>query len=128
MEPDTESAEHRVLVIDDDDNLRYLLQLIFEDAGYAVEAARDGELALAQLRAAPAQPCVILLDLNMPTMTGWEFRAEQQQDASIAQIPVIVMSADRSVEQDPPSLAAARYFRKPFHFPELLAAVAALCP
>lgn len=117
----------QVLVVDDDDNLRFMLQLIFEDAGYEVVGVADGAQALSFLRSARAQPCVILLDLNMPTMTGWEFRTEQLQDMLLSEIPVVVISADRSVEQAPFSIDAQHYFRKPFQFPELLAAVASIC-
>ena len=120
-------TQRRVLVVDDDDNLRFMLQLIFEDAGYEVVGACDGGQALALLRSGDPSPCVILLDLNMPTMTGWEFRAAQLSDAALVPIPVVVMSADRSVEQGAAQLAAQCYFRKPFHFPELLAAVGELC-
>lgn len=117
----------QVLVVDDDDNLRFMLQLVLEDAGYAVQQAPDGVHALALLRSAATLPCAILLDLNMPTMTGWEFRAEQRQDPALAAIPVVVVSADRSLEGQPGDLDAAEYFHKPIRFPDLLAALAALC-
>jgi CheY-like chemotaxis protein len=81
-----------VLIIDDDSNSREALAELLADEGYVVAAAANGAEGLAYLRS--GQPAhVILLDLMMPGVDGWDFRAEQKRDAALAQIPVIVMSA-----------------------------------
>jgi CheY-like chemotaxis protein len=81
-----------VLIIDDDSNSREALAELLAHEGYVVAAAANGAEGLAYLRS--GQPAhVILLDLMMPGVDGWDFRAEQKRDAALAQIPVIVMSA-----------------------------------
>ena len=116
-----------VLVVDDDDAIRALLHDILEDEGYQVYSARNGRDALHTLRDQLEKPHVILLDLNMPVMTGWEFRAEQQRDPALTAIPVIVISADRSILYKAPTLDAAAYFSKPLDLDDLLTKVGQYC-
>jgi CheY-like chemotaxis protein len=99
-----------VLVIDDDADLREALCEALNDAGYTTLQAGDGREALACLRAAPL-PQIIILDLMMPIMNGWEFRDEQRRDPVLAAIPVVVMTASRDFDR--PALAAADYLQKP---------------
>lgn len=82
-----------VLVVEDDANLREAIVYVLEGAGYEVIAVPDGALALGVLTQG-ILPGVILLDLMMPVMDGWEFRQHQLADPSLASIPVIVVSAD----------------------------------
>src|SRR5690349_16993945 len=86
----------RVLVVDDDADIRETVSLILEDEGYEVQSAQDGAAALGVLRAGPL-PDVILLDLMMPVMNGWQFREQQTRDPRLAAIPVVVLSADSSL-------------------------------
>ena len=110
-----------ILVVDDDRGIRETLGDVLRDEGYAVELARDGAEALAMLRERPA-PALILLDLSMPGMTGEELRRAQLDDARLAEIPVVVLSAD---ERNPvPGVAG--WLRKPVDLDALLGAVAAL--
>ena len=89
---------HQVLLIDDDEDTRGgVAELIRMDGCEVVEAA-DGAEALATLRAG-CRPCVMLLDLNMPGMSGWEFREQQRRDRRIAQVPVVVLSGHCDLEQ-----------------------------
>jgi DNA-binding response OmpR family regulator len=81
----------RVLIIEDDPETRDALSVFLELEGYEVSSAPDGRAGLSEARA--RRPDVILLDLMMPGMDGWGFRAEQKRDASIAAIPVVVVSA-----------------------------------
>ncbi len=81
----------RVLIIEDDTETRDALAVFFQLEGYDVACARDGCQGLVEAR--EHQPDVILLDLMMPVMDGWTFRAEQKRDVSIASIPVVVVSA-----------------------------------
>ena len=95
-------------------------RLVLEGEGYAVAVAADGREALAQLRAAPP-PSLILLDLMMPVLDGWEFLDQQRHLAHLADIPVLVLSAAHRVQDTAPDAAAV--FAKPFDLDEVLASV-----
>src|SRR5512137_690369 len=82
---------HRILVVEDDRDMREALVEVLRLEGYEVEAAGNGADGLELARR--HRPDVILLDLMMPIMSGWEFRAAQLKDARLAAVPVIVMSA-----------------------------------
>jgi CheY-like chemotaxis protein len=117
----------RILVVDDDSALREALAEFLEERGYDVSCAGDGAEALAIL-AARGAPDAILLDLAMPGMDGWAFRAAQLRDTRWAGIPTIVLSASlgpdgRVAEKLAPALA----LRKPFDLRRLLDALARLC-
>jgi CheY-like chemotaxis protein len=80
-----------ILVIDDDAAATDSLIEILTDAGYSVATAKNGKEALKHLRGAPL-PQLIILDLFMPEMDGWEFRRAQLKDAKLRDIPVVVMT------------------------------------
>lgn len=88
-----------VLVVDDNSEVRQAFAALLEEEGYSVAEATDGLAALRLLRAGEVQPCLILLDLMMPRMNGWDFRAEQTRDERLAAIPVLVVSADPLASQ-----------------------------
>jgi two-component system response regulator MprA len=81
-----------VLIVDDDRAVLNGLTELLEGEGYKVATAADGREALDQLRAG-LRPCVILLDLMMPAMDGWDFRHEQLKDSDLRDIPVVVITA-----------------------------------
>jgi CheY-like chemotaxis protein len=81
-----------VLVVDDDLSVRTALKELFETEGYAVVLAAHGRAALNHLRAG-VRPSVILLDLMMPVMDGWDFRAHQLADPELRDIPVFILTA-----------------------------------
>jgi CheY-like chemotaxis protein len=81
-----------VLIVDDDVSVRIALKELFETEGYAVALAANGRAALNQLRGG-LRPCVVLLDLMMPVMDGWDFRAEQLTDPEIKDVPVFILTA-----------------------------------
>jgi CheY-like chemotaxis protein len=83
-----------ILVVEDDPEFRNVLAELIRRDGHKVETAENGSAALDKLRWG-LRPCLILLDLRMPTMTGWEFRSEQQRDTDLADIPVIAMTVGR---------------------------------
>lgn len=114
----------RILIVDDDHAIRGALTAMLEDEGHHVVGAGNGREALAYLRGAGEPPGLILLDLAMPIMSGWEFREEQQRDPALAAIPVVVISADRGVRQKAESIEADGYLGKPVDIDDLLAAVA----
>jgi len=121
-------SSKRVLIIEDDVDIREALIGILRDEGYLTDGVGNGLEALDHLRAPRrTPPCLILLDLMMPVMNGWQFRAEQQQDAGIAKIPVIVISADSSVKQKSEALGSAGFLKKPIELDALLEVVAKYC-
>ena len=110
----------RVLLVDDDSELRGSLCDLLRSDGYEVVAATNGSDALERLHQGPL-PDLIVLDLVMPVKDGWQFRIEQKSDPAISSIPVLAMSAD-----DTPKAAAIDadlYIRKPFQYPALLDAI-----
>ena len=109
-----------VLVVDDDTDLRETLCDVLEAVGHATRSARNGAEALRILRADPSVD-VVILDLMMPVMTGWEFRVQQLSDASLAQIPVVVMTAAADLSKAP--IEAAQILSKPVTMQTLLAAI-----
>ena len=110
----------RILVVDDDQDLRRMLALALADEGYDVRAAADGRAALALL--ATWQPRVIVLDLMMPVLDGWGFRARQLATPGAADVPVIVLSAARDLRVE--VLRPAAVVPKPFNLESFLETVA----
>jgi CheY-like chemotaxis protein len=106
----------QALVVDDDDDLREALCEALVDEGYEASGAADGEQALAMIRR--RAPDVILLDLMMPNMNGWEFCAELGRDPELSKIPVIVMTAASNVPRRDDLMSAA-HLRKPFALSDL---------
>jgi CheY-like chemotaxis protein len=117
-----------VLVVEDDADIRFGLAVLLEDEGYEVVTAANGREALGCLRELPVLPCLILLDLMMPDMDGWQFRAEQRRDPRLAAIPVIILSAAGDLPARTAKLGVEGVMQKPIHIGELLAAVKRYCP
>lgn len=116
-----------VLVVDDDRDIRDSLVEMLEDQGYLARGAANGLEALEVMRTSAALPCVILLDLMMPMMDGWEFREAQLKNPAWTQIPVIVLSAYSDVGAQARALAV-EHLRKPLAVRPLLEAVRRHCP
>jgi CheY-like chemotaxis protein len=114
----------RILVVEDDPGLRDVLAEVLSERGYEVTCAPDGRAALDVLGVARPPPSVILLDLAMPVMDGWTFRAEQQRDPRLASIPTIVLSASLGADsREAEELAADAMLSKPFDLDRLVEAV-----
>jgi CheY-like chemotaxis protein len=111
-----------ILVVDDERDIRELVRDILRFEGYTVVTASNGREALEHLRSADL-PRLILLDLMMPIMNGWEFRAEQLQDRRIMSVPVVVLSGDGSALDQARSLGTSDYIMKPVQLDQLLALV-----
>ena len=106
-----------VLVVEDDEELREVLQLVLADEGYTSRAAWNGQVALEMLQADPL-PDLIVLDLMMPVMNGWAFRERQLGDARVASVPVIVMTATTGTDES--AISATDWVRKPVHLDDFL--------
>lgn len=111
-----------LLVVEDDADVREAMSDVLRDAGYQVRPAPDGDAAMEALRGG-LRPAAILLDLMMPGMNGYEFRARQRADPAIADIPVIVLSAMRGADAAATMLCAAACVMKPARVDDLLDAV-----
>jgi CheY-like chemotaxis protein len=126
------ASDHRggIFVVDDDKDIRESLLQVLEDEGYTAHGASNGVEALVLLRdlvVAARRPCVILLDLMMPVMDGWAFRAEQLGDPQLAPIPVVVLTADGHAREKAARLSACAGLAKPIGLAQLLAAVEPHC-
>jgi signal transduction histidine kinase len=118
--PPREGTPRRILLVEDDPDIRVSLQSILTDEGFEVVACSNGREALDRLGAIPA-PDLIILDLMMPVMDGWQFRIQQKNDPALAQIPVIAISADASSKAA--AIDAAAYLNKPFDHAKLMGAI-----
>ena len=112
-----------ILIVEDEALIRAVLTEILEDEGYRVVSVANGLAALSYLRQY-AHPRLILPDLGMPVMTGWEFCTEQQQHKTLREIPVIVMSALPDLDRTAAALGVAGCINKPIDIDLLLDAVA----
>jgi CheY-like chemotaxis protein len=110
-------AAHTVLVVEDEPDIREVVTDVLSDEGYDVVGARDGAEGLRKARA--CHPSVVLLDLMMPGMNGWEFWAVHHGDPELRKIPVIVVSALGRVAD----LEADGFIQKPFEIDELVSTV-----
>jgi len=116
-----------ILIVEDDADVRGALTAVLEGEGYPVVEAAHGQEALQHLSADPAGFCMILLDLWMPVMNGWEFRAQQLKDPTLAEVPVIVVTADHAAAKSATKLAAVEYMTKPIEVDYLLQQVGRYC-
>lgn len=112
-----------ILVVDDDPDVRRLICEGLTSAGYKVVSARHGREALDYLHSS-ALPDLIVLDLVMPVMDGWELRRQQVAEPALATIPVLILTV---VEAPLMPTGAAAYLKKPFEFPRLINIVGILC-
>jgi CheY-like chemotaxis protein len=107
-----------VLIVDDDPDLLDVTSFVIETEGLAVETAKNGQEALAVL-ATGRRPALVLLDLMMPVMNGWEFLAAVARDASLAGLAVVVLTAADHTEV----AGALQVLSKPMDLQELLRVV-----
>lgn len=110
-----------ILIVDDEADIRDSLQEFFEDEGFAVATAANGEEGLARLRAGPL-PCIIILDLLMPVLDGNEMYEQMQADPALAGVPVIISTSD---PRRAPS--GVQIMKKPVSLMRLLASVSQHC-
>jgi DNA-binding response OmpR family regulator len=113
-------ADRLILVVDDDPDILQTLALCLSTEGYRVTMAANGQEALGIL--AREKPACILLDLMMPVMDGWQFVAELDK-RGLRKAPLLILSADRSVQGHAMKLRADDFLAKPFDLDELLGKV-----
>jgi CheY-like chemotaxis protein len=99
---------------------------VLSDEGYRVTSAHDGLEALSYLRNG-ARPCLILLDWTMPNCDGPSFRRQQRAEPALADIPVVLLTADGKVGAKTADLEAVAYLRKPVLLEDLLRLVERHC-
>lgn len=116
-----------VFIVEDDFDIREVLTEVLRDEGYSVAGAANGREALQALKDSGPRPRLILLDLMMPIMSGWQFVAEQRKVPALSDIPVVVVSADGNLQQKAESLKASGYLRKPIEIDALLTLVERYC-
>lgn len=111
----SEKVENKplVLIVDDQEINRYLLGYILDDA-YEVITAENGAQALELIRGHEKELSVVLLDLMMPVMNGYEVIKNVRGDDALRKIPIIVMTADDAAQQEALHLGAADFITKPF--------------
>jgi two-component system, chemotaxis family, chemotaxis protein CheY len=110
----------RVLIVEDDDGIRDLVDLVLTSAGYEILTATDGAAALQVV--GTVHPDLVLLDMRMPVMDGWEF-ARRYRAGPAPHAPIVVMTAARDAAQRAAEIDANGYLGKPFDMAELLALV-----
>ena len=117
-----------VLVVEDHDDTREMVAALLRAEGFTVVTAENGQRGLERLMR--ERPCLVLLDLMMPVMTGWEFRRVQLSlpDSGLAAVPVLLLTAVPEPEKVAVQLHAADVIPKPLDFEKLVETVRRHCP
>jgi CheY-like chemotaxis protein len=113
-----------VLIVEDDHDIREAVAEVLEESHYEPVEAENGAQALEKLRSGLPDPCLILLDVMMPVMDGWEFRAEQKKDPALRDIPVVLVTAHANM---PNANGIAAILRKPLDFDALIRLLDRFC-
>ena len=116
-----------ILIVDDDPDAGEAMSEVLRLEGFEVSVAGDGEKALETLRSSGQLPSVILLDLMMPVMNGWQFRQAQLNDSRLAAVPVIVLTATSVPESNVAQLQPAAFLKKPVAIDKLLQLIGSVC-
>jgi len=119
------SVPRTILIIEDDEVERYALVRLLKHQGYDVQSASTGAEAIDYLRNHPA-PCLILLDMLLPTLNGYEFLSLKRRNRAWRTIPVIIISC--MTDRITADLGAVKMFLKPTDPQQVLGAVAQACP
>ena len=117
---------HVILYVEDEIDTRDAVTFALQHEGFNVFGAANGQTALDYLRSNPP-PCLILLDLMVPVMDGWQFMAVRARDPDLLAIPVVIVSAHMSIQRQTTPLKAAGYLTKPIDMERLIATVRKYC-
>jgi CheY-like chemotaxis protein len=112
-----------ILLVEDDPDVSDAIASCLEDHGYEIMVAANGREALERLRQVEGLPRLILLDLMMPVMDGWQFRAAQRADPALAAVPVVLLSAHVGLREAAAEMGALHWLKKPLDLDALLAVV-----
>jgi DNA-binding response OmpR family regulator len=113
-------APTRILIVEDEDQARTLLENLFVLAGFAVQTAANGAVALRRLRDRDGVPDLLILDLLLPWVNGFEVLATIREDAALATLPVLVVTASPANQADLQTYAPLMVVRKPFDADDLV--------
>jgi CheY-like chemotaxis protein len=113
----------RILIVEDDEAIRESLTAALQDFGYAADSAVHGQQALERLRGTERLPQLILLDLAMPVMDGFQLSHELAQDSALRAIPIVIMSADGQLAAKVARTGARGYLKKPMSLDAVLEVV-----
>lgn len=118
-------SDFRILVVDDIEDNLFLLRTVLETEGYEVETAGNGGSALAKVESAP--PDLILMDVMMPDMNGYEVTKKIRQNPALPLMPILIVTAYDTLQTSQGlTLEPSNFIRKPIEFDQLLTKVAAL--
>ncbi len=115
------NTEKYILLIEDDVDIRETMFDVLKDEGFAVQTANNGQEALDFLRSAKQLPALILLDIMMPVMDGYQFREHQVKDPVFANIPTAMISADGQLQQKASRIGLTEFLKKPVDIEQLFA-------
>ena len=107
-------AARRVLIVDDAEEIGSSVAEVLRAEGYEVTCAHNGRQALDHMASFEELPGLILLDLMMPDMDGYQFRARQRSDPRLSHIPIVLMTAGGDIVAKAHDLGAEGYLKKPF--------------
>ena len=113
----------RILVADDDEDIRFVLSLLLDEAGYEVETAADGIEALELLRSKDVPPELVFVDLMMPRLDGEDFLKAVRADPRLAGIPIVVLSGHQDAREKAAELGATECFVKPLELDAFMSTV-----
>jgi CheY-like chemotaxis protein len=116
-------AKHHILVVEDDPDVREIVSSLLADEGYRIQTASNGQEALSLLLSG-TPPCLVLLDLMMPVMNGWQVVSAIRDHGRLSSIPIVVTSA--FADRAPANVD--RVLKKPLNLDSLLSAVEEFCP
>lgn len=119
----------RILIVEDAEDIQFLLTQLLEAEGYQVDYVANGQEAIEFLTSSEHLPGLILLDLMMPVMNGYQFREVQEKHAQIASIPVLLMTAGGDIQSKSIKAGAKGFLKKPFvDIPTILETVGRFFP
>lgn len=118
----TNTKPHTILIVEDEEDLRELMRESLELKGYTVVTAEEGQDALQKIDGID-HLCLVLLDLFMPGMNGWDFFEKMRERPELAAVPVIVHSS--ASNRAPPGVT--RVMQKPIMFEQLISVVSEYC-
>lgn len=113
-------AQPTILLVDDEDDVRTSLAELLTVQGYHVATAENGSAALGYLRKGPDKPFLILLDLEMPVLDGWQFLTLRCEDPALAEIPVVLISGQSAAPATAALLGLSGYIQKPIAIAKLI--------